>query len=519
MKLKQHEIELVVQKLKAGELTDDQVYQQQALANLADTDYTVPALGAIALGVVGMALLGPFGAIGAAAIAGSNLYNRYRKNEELRDRVELGDPKAIAAALPKDLKPAYPVPIDVEATEPSPKSLPPAKPDKVPTFHPSVERLIEEKTSPAPINPPHYEPKPIPDTNSDMSPASQSDVTPLPVTSFESTNTDTAQLIADRGLRCHLFIGGSGTGKSLLASTSARKLQQSRPDAVFWIVSAKCDSDESGYWTGFDRYSFWDFVGGGFELKAAAFEEWLNIIEEFKRLNCPGLLLFDELSLILGEAELMAKSSCREATIFKEQFCSLLNVFASAGRSTQKAVWGISPTGAMNGLGGIKRSTVGPFMSIFNAKPGKDFHYSVWKDASTNGLAPAMPPSYDNELKAKQLGCTLLTGLGDSWTPCQRYEVPPIDDGVIGRFRLDRPRSQPIPTIAFTPPAAPPPVTVLPSIEDSIKGAIALGMGKTETLKSLGINPGGNKQWKSAAELYDQLKGATNEPGRMAAIV
>jgi hypothetical protein len=32
------------------------------------------------------------------------------------------------------------------------------------------------------------------------------------------------------------------------------------------------------------------------------------------------------------------------------------------------------------------------------------------------------------------------------------------------------------------------------------------------------MNPGGNKQWRSAAELYDQLKGS-HEQVRMAAIV
>ena len=373
---------------------------------------------------------------------------------------------------------------------------------------------------------------------------------------------DTARRIANMGPMSLLWVGASGTAKSLTATTALKFLKVDDPTLQIWIISAKCQKEESGYRTGFDRWSMYDFLKCSDEFKHQAFEEWYEIIEDYKVDEGKGILLFDELSLIMTYSSRIKHQAARR---FRDCFEMLMIGFSSAGRSSGKAVWGITPNGALNALGGLTKAQLGAFNSVFNAQlstSNAGFHYGTFTDASKNGMAPNHPPTDADEQAAVDAGCTLLTGFNGRWYPTIRYSLPPEDPAIIAKFKSDRgpyartpkqnatpppiaPRTSltrptaPIPTADMVPPPTPPTVsegladqrlighptettdanghiepTAPPSFDLGtyteherlvMADGIRQGLSQNQIMQNLGVKPGGSAAYLRFKDLYDNL--------------
>lgn len=341
------------------------------------------------------------------------------------------------------------------------------------------------------------------------------------------SSQDIVSIIAGyKPVRSMFFCGASRTCKSIIASQAATQLKSSLGDRCsLWVFSAKVDLKESGYWVAADRLAFHDFLNGSPDDKEAAFESWFEGLQEFKQLDSPvNLLLVDELSLIGGIAVKSPKDSW--AARFWREFTEFMLALSSAGASSNKAVWVISPTGQVGGLG-LDRTVIGAFHPVFtaqlkNASPG--WNQTVYIGAKGNGLAPKSEPTQEEFRAASEHNAGLIVGMNGGWHPCQQYIPPQPSDEVsraiapetfqkhetlakLAETLQDKPFHE-FPKLSETETSGEkdPLEGVDPEIVKQVKKFHEQGLKQVEVIRSVwGISPGGSEKYQEAVRIYREI--------------
>ena len=469
MQLSRDDIERFEQLQRNGQIDED--YFSDIAGNRAAKNSSFQLEGTLTIlgAFLGFALLQIPGFIAALLIGGGRIIQKCFDSSEQTQKILEGDHRAIAANLPADDRRLYKRVLAAKAVETAENGgIESVFAGGDRTYHhqhtvrfdvpenfwgsastamgkmPKVDKLRSTVT---PASPPTPTPSPVIDSPA-PTPAIAAPVATTPEKpKLTEAQCDTAAKLAERGILSLLMIGGTGTAKSLTMSNALKMMHQLHPEIKRWIISAKCQAEESGYWSGFDRYSFYDFRTCTTDCMMKAFKEWYYILLDFKESDLEGILTFDEISVILTMAyEYRSKKvdghdgQCW-AGLFLEEFKNMMIILSSLGRSGGKAFWGISPHGALNALGKLTKAQIGAFQYIFNAQLSDSktgFHETVYMDASNIGMAPSNRPSPKDEAIAKAAGCTILSGYNGRWFPTKRYTVPPEDPNVIAQFNSDR---------------------------------------------------------------------------------
>lgn len=523
------------QKMKSGDFDPDAFYQDMAYTNASEAgDFRLDGALGVGGGLILFALFGWLGAAGAGLFTLARIFQKTSYGSELSRSIEDGNVEAIAAHLPpleriefmKMKAKAAIAQADQQvvnqADSPSPSQGTQQSSQSVvqgiqPTQHLHRIEVIQRGEASTLSAAPERSPM----VAKSISPAQATEQSPP----ANKPDHDTARKIAGIGARSLLWIGGSGTAKSLTATTALKIMKQNDPSIQVWCVSAKCDEGESGYWTGFDRYSFYDFLTCDKDQMTKAFSEWSKLIRQFKQYQGKGILLFDELSLIMTYAKKIKNDYADE---FREEFELFMLGMSSAGRSIGKGVWGISPNGALNALGGLTKAQLGAFNSVFMAQLSSGrvgFNHGVWIDASNNGMAPSRVPNADEERRATEAGCTLLMGVNGQWFPTRAYEVPPRDPEIIKKFIRGEGEVQSNTEPSFDQPEYVSGPALIQHAPRSITGhddgdlrelvqkerliildGVMQGKSKNQLTQELGLSPGGNAAYQRFSSLYDEFK-------------
>jgi len=486
------EIQAIVTAYQLGEITEPEMLNRMALLNTQDAfEIRWELLGIVGAALIGFTQAGPLGAIALGMIAGDFLEKKLKRGRKIEQDLERGD---YAAYLP--------------------------------------ERYSRLALSPAPSQPAQPVAPTTPAPSQPAQPTAQAGDIALQIANYKP-------------VRSLFFCGASQTGKSVIASRAASHIKQTLGDrCVWWVFSAKKDPKEFGYWQHADRLEFFDFLHGDSDTKGMAFYEWLNALRTFKQLDKPVCILtVDELSLIGG----VAVNSPSESTAAKfwTEFTEFMLALSSAGASSNKAVWVISPTGQVGGLG-LNRTNIGAFTPVYvsqttNASPG--WNQTVYLGAKNNGLAPSSKPNESVTIAAQQCGSNLVVGLADTWHACQKYQPPTPSAEVSRRFHSEtsapKPQAKPAETgetVSETETYAKPletrqsnPFQEFPKLsgisETSVSGNISgidpetvklvklcetQGMTQKETIQCIwGLSPGGSQKYQDAVSIYKTVVNAS----------
>jgi hypothetical protein len=102
-----------------------------------------------------------------------------------------------------------------------------------------------------------------------------------------------------------LIVGTPGSGKGILVSNAVRVLREKAPALKVMMIDPKSDKKESGYWDGVDVYRPLNLMECDDPDEGAS---WLlACMDEFRKLDAPKLLIFDEMLAASTEISLAHK--------------------------------------------------------------------------------------------------------------------------------------------------------------------------------------------------------------------
>ncbi|MEO1791028.1 MAG: hypothetical protein AAFR25_02240 [Cyanobacteria bacterium J06629_19] len=167
--------------------------------------------------------------------------------------------------------------------------------------------------------------------------ASPAITTPRPATAF----TATMQHIAQR-LVSMTVIGVPGAGKGMFVSNLLRLVRQHHPQLHIFVMEGKGDKKEAGYWQGVanDIRSI-----KGLDESPLNLARWINgCLEDFKALEGPKLLIFDEVTYLYKVWQTTEKESFEDYIQYKIGLSSM-------GDSLQNYIWEIGQVSNAKDLG------------------------------------------------------------------------------------------------------------------------------------------------------------------------
>jgi hypothetical protein len=224
-------------------------------------------------------------------------------------------------------------------------------------------------------------------------------------------------------LRSMLYVGASGSGKSLLASTVSQQLRRNpKPQWAgiqVWLISAKDSESESTYWTHCDRRDQCHFLAASRREKYNAYARWLEVLEEFKYLKVPRILIVDELSEIGAQALEGPRDS--QPYLFWQELKSYMHTVSSTARSSNIALWGIAPVAYCNRLG-INRADISTYYPVFVGEVPPQWNKQVAAPITSN-LAIEQPTD-DDFYQARRDGCERVVYFMGQWHPLPALPVP-----------------------------------------------------------------------------------------------
>lgn len=225
----------------------------------------------------------------------------------------------------------------------------------------------------------------------------------VPVAVAAPASTPTAILAPDRPdiltriisingfLPSRLFVGGSRTGKSQLASDAGAKAREAYPEAtIFYLSAGYKESEDNDYWRFANHVAGYSFKDMKPEQIRGAYEHWMKLLDEFDRCPYsqakPKVLVCDELNTVMTFGQ-----NSNSGKLFCEQLKGRLQLAASVGSKDGYVLWGIAPVGDMGSLG-LSRGQASAFNPVFVGLFGSSWNQTTYITAVGNGLAPKHPP-------------------------------------------------------------------------------------------------------------------------------
>lgn len=208
-------------------------------------------------------------------------------------------------------------------------------------------------------------------------------------------------------LPSRLFVGGSRTGKSQLASDAGAKARQLYPEAtIFYLSAGYTEVEDSDYWRFANHVAGYSFKDMKPEQIRGAYEHWMKLLDEFDRCvysrEKPKLLIVDELNTVMTFGQ-----NSNSGKLFTEQLKGRLQLAASVGAKDGYCLWGIAPVGDMGSLC-LSRGQTSAFNPVYVGIFGSAWNQTTYTTAVGNGLAPKIPPSGFREGDR-------IVGIGGEW--------------------------------------------------------------------------------------------------------
>jgi len=153
--------------------------------------------------------------------------------------------------------------------------------------------------------------------------------------------TTTMQQIAQR-LVSMTVVGVPGAGKGMFVSNLLRQVRQHHPQLYIFVMEGKGDAKEAGYWQGVanDIRSI-----QGLDQSPVSLVAWINgCLEDFKAIDGPKLLIFDEVTYLYKVWQTTEKESFEDYIQYKIGLSSM-------GDSLQNYIWEIGQVSNAKDLG------------------------------------------------------------------------------------------------------------------------------------------------------------------------
>ncbi|MEL6355033.1 MAG: hypothetical protein AAFR58_25310, partial [Cyanobacteria bacterium J06627_28] len=153
--------------------------------------------------------------------------------------------------------------------------------------------------------------------------------------------TDTMEHIAQR-LVSMTVVGVPGAGKGMFVSNLLRLVRQYHPQLHIFVMEGKGDEKEAGYWQGVadDIRSI-----QGLDESPVNIVAWINgCLEEFKAIEGPKLMIFDEVTYLYKVWQTTEKESFEDYIQYKIGLSSM-------GDSLQNYIWEIGQVSNAKDLG------------------------------------------------------------------------------------------------------------------------------------------------------------------------
>ena len=156
-----------------------------------------------------------------------------------------------------------------------------------------------------------------------------------------ATFSETMQQIAQR-LVSMTVVGVPGAGKGMFVSNLLRLVRQHHPQLHIFVMEGKGDAKEAGYWQGVadDIRSI-----QGLDESPVNLVAWINgCLEDFKAIEGPKLLIFDEVTYLYKVWQMTEKESFEDYIQYKIGLSSM-------GDSLENYIWEIGQVSNAKDLG------------------------------------------------------------------------------------------------------------------------------------------------------------------------
>lgn len=246
---------------------------------------------------------------------------------------------------------------------------------------------------------------------------------------------DVREVAASGYVESILWVGASQSGKTTTADQLGRQYRRDYGDRLqaFYITPvfrADGANDERRLFDWCDRILRLPLLNETDPYTiAAAYEQFESLLDDFLALKSdrqhPKLFVADELTLHHAAAtgNKHTGGGNPSAQRFFGKLIQVINANASGGKAAGIAIWGISPTGAVGGIG-LTQYSMSACLPIFIADLGT-WNGGVFEGAKANKLAPQKAPSA--ELKSycdrHRIPRVISVGCAD-WHPLMEYEIP-----------------------------------------------------------------------------------------------
>jgi hypothetical protein len=219
------------------------------------------------------------------------------------------------------------------------QAISPASPDATPA--PASDRAafdaavttVQTKQQTQPNKPEEQISKPVTETTT-TAPATVSGSSP---TNFTTTMAQIAQRLVSMTV-----VGVPGAGKGMFVSNLLRLVRHHHPQLHIFVMEGKGDAKEAGYWQGVanDIHSIQGLDEHPVDLVA-----WINgCLEDFKAIDGPKLLIFDEVTYLYKVWQTTEKESFEDYIQYKIGLSSM-------GDSLQNYIWEIGQVSNAKDLG------------------------------------------------------------------------------------------------------------------------------------------------------------------------
>ena len=265
--------------------------------------------------------------------------------------------------------------------------------------------------------------------------------------------------LAGELLRSIIWIGYSQSGKTTTADQLGRALRARLPKMkAYYLTPVYRDAggnDERRLFDWCDQCLRFNLLNETDQsIITAAYQQYDDLLVEWMRLphskSEPKLFIADELTLHCINAvgtRVKGKQVGAGNAMALQFFGRLINAFnsnASGGSAVGVALWGLSPSGAVDGIG-FNQNTLSASLAIFIANTAA-WNGTVHKLAANNSLAPNEAPTHERLASWAKHDVERIISVGaKDWAPLADNPVPrgapePLERPLI----LSQPIEQPI---------------------------------------------------------------------------